>query len=326
MSMIRIGDLFEIKNGYSSSNIKNIFLERRDGLVEYKRPSNKLENTTAGYVEEKLIPDEYIFPEKTLFVSTDGQGSHTFSYVAPNRFVPNSNISVLIPGIEMTLIQKLYYARCITANRYKFSYGRKPKGKRLADILVPSPGEIPSWVYEVEMPDYREVTKPYLDEPTLELKVEEWKEFRLDELFEIEYGTFISTKFKDGAKGTTPYITTTAERNGIGRYIKKEPDYPANSLTIATDGTVGEVFYQDRSFCASNITGVLIPKFEFNVYVAMFIITVLKNERFRYSYGRKWSIQKVRRTVIKLPATPEGNPDWGWMEKFIKGCGFSRCL
>ena len=56
----------------------------------------------------------------------------------------------------------------------------------------------------------------------------------------------------------------------------------------------------------------------------MFIITILKQEIFRYSYERKWSIQKVRETTIKLPSTPEGNPDWKWMEKYVKTLGWSR--
>ena len=33
--------------------------------------------------------------------------------------------------------EKLFYAQCITANRYLFSYGRKPKGKKLKSIKIP---------------------------------------------------------------------------------------------------------------------------------------------------------------------------------------------
>ena len=78
-----------------------------------------------------------MFPAGTLYISTDGQGSHTFSYVSTFEFVPNSNVSVLIPKRKMSLQEKLYYAHCITNNRYKFSYGRKPKGERLQTVLIP---------------------------------------------------------------------------------------------------------------------------------------------------------------------------------------------
>ena len=39
---------------------------------------------------------------------------------------------------KMTLREKLFYAMCISHNRFKFSYGRKPKGDRLASILLPA--------------------------------------------------------------------------------------------------------------------------------------------------------------------------------------------
>ena len=37
----------------------------------------------------------------------------------------------------MSLEEKLFYAVCITKNRYRFSYGRKPKGKRLKSLVLP---------------------------------------------------------------------------------------------------------------------------------------------------------------------------------------------
>ena len=37
----------------------------------------------------------------------------------------------------MSLETKLLYAAYITANRFKFSYGRNPKGERLAELLLP---------------------------------------------------------------------------------------------------------------------------------------------------------------------------------------------
>lgn len=53
------------------------------------------------------------------------------------EFVVNSNVTVLIPKRTMTLEEKLFYAQYITDNRYKFSYGRKPKGIRLETIVLP---------------------------------------------------------------------------------------------------------------------------------------------------------------------------------------------
>ncbi len=105
--------------------------------IRYIRPSQTYEGSIAGYVDKTFIDDKYIYPDNTLYVSTDGQGSHTYSYVSSFEFIPNSNVSVLIPKRKMSVQEKIYYALCISNNRYKFSYGRKPKGDRLKNILIP---------------------------------------------------------------------------------------------------------------------------------------------------------------------------------------------
>lgn len=92
------------------------------------------------------VDDKYIYPENIIYVSTDGQGSHSYTYVSSFNFIPNSNVSVLLPKIEMSLQEKIFYAICITSNRFKFSYGRKPKGDRLKEIMIPA--RPPKFVYQ----------------------------------------------------------------------------------------------------------------------------------------------------------------------------------
>ncbi|MFM6199447.1 MAG: hypothetical protein ACKPE1_09950, partial [Dolichospermum sp.] len=70
-------------------------------------------------VDKTQIDDKYIYPDNTIYVSTDGQGSHSYSYVSSFEFVPNSNVSVLIPKRQMSLQEKIYYSICVTSNRFK---------------------------------------------------------------------------------------------------------------------------------------------------------------------------------------------------------------
>ena len=84
-----------------------------------------------------------IYPPNTLFVSTNGEGSHTYSYVSTSKFVANSDVTILLPkNKNMPIEVKLFYSRCITANRYLFSYGRKPKGDKLKAIKLPVINEV----------------------------------------------------------------------------------------------------------------------------------------------------------------------------------------
>lgn len=134
---VPIKTLFDVENGIASSQVIRSKIKESGNWIPYIRPSYRQETSIDAYVNKQIIPAGKVFPAGTLYVSTDGQGSHTYSYVSTFEFVPNSNVTVLIPKRKMSVQEKLYYAHCITCNRYKFSYGRKPKGDRLQTVLVP---------------------------------------------------------------------------------------------------------------------------------------------------------------------------------------------
>ncbi len=135
--LVRLDELFYDQPGLASSNVIRSDQKMSENWIPYIRPSYRQETCIDAYVNKALVPPEKIFPNGTLYVSTNGQGSHTFSYVSTMEFVPNSDVTVLLPKRPMSIQEKLYYALCITKNRYKFSYGRKPKGERLKELLLP---------------------------------------------------------------------------------------------------------------------------------------------------------------------------------------------
>lgn len=145
-NLVKLDTIFEIYNGLASSQVEVKEEPEIDTDIRYIRPSQSYAGSIAGYVDIMQIDDKHIYPDNTIYVSTDGQGSHSYSYVSSFNFIPNSNVSVLIPKNAMTLQEKLYYSICITANRFKFSYGRKPKGDRLKNILIPA--SPPEFVYK----------------------------------------------------------------------------------------------------------------------------------------------------------------------------------
>ena len=89
---------------------------------------------------------------------------------------------------------------------------------------------------------------------------------------------------------------------------------------------MGEAFYQPVPFASTEDVHIFNPKFEMNVYTALFFVTVLKMEKYRYNYGRKWGMKRMNDTYIKLPATPKGEPDFLLMEKYIKSVPYSSSL
>lgn len=81
-------------------------------------------------------------------------------------------------------------------------------------------------------------------------------------------------------------------------------------------GSVGYANYMDVDFIGT--TDIVAGYNEnLNQYNGLFIATVLCQERPKYSFGRKWKTH-LKDTVIKLPQTLDGNPDWKYMEQYIK--------
>jgi hypothetical protein len=137
---LTIGELFDVKNGIAATGLS----ESEDwfpGAVMYVRPASTHLRTLRNYISIDAVDESAVYPPGTLFVSTNGEGSHTYSYVSTESMVPNSDVAVLIPKTEMSIEIKMYYARCITANRHLFSYGRKPKGNKLKEIFIPKINE-----------------------------------------------------------------------------------------------------------------------------------------------------------------------------------------
>ena len=314
-------DLFHVINGISSNAVE--VKEHQDDVfnIPYFRPTSAFENVIVGFVDSRKIDDRYVFDKETLFVSTDGDGSHSYAYVSPIRFIPNSNVSVLIPKREMSLNEKIFYAFAITKNRYRFSYGRKPKGERLKALILPV--EIPKNFEEFNLLIFENFHIP-VSTFSKNFTSVNWQLFKYGDLFNLGKGERIVNK--DMREGNTPCIRPIDSNNGVYDFIDLNPNHEGNSITVNYNGSVAEAFYQPVPYFALDDVNVLYPKFDLNPFIAMFLIALIRKEKFRFNYGRKWHLGRMRESTIKLPITPEGNPDWDFMENYMKSLPYSKSL
>jgi hypothetical protein len=196
-------------------------------------------------------------------------------------------------------------------NSYRYGYGRQAN-KTLKDINLPS---IPEWLKKYHI-DYSRVTIK-IEISAMPLYTEKWKKFKLSDLFEIS-GTK-TTKLDDLETygiGIYPYITTQSTDNGVAGYYNFKTEM-GNCLTIDSAVT-GFCAYQEKDFSASDHVEKLVSKFHFNKYIGMFLATIINMDNYRYSYGRKFNQNNIKQTEIKLPIDKNSNPDWQYMEKYIK--------
>lgn len=144
-----------------------------------------------------------------------------------------------------------------------------------------------------------------------------WKWFKYTELFDIS-GSKTTTieDLKAYGKGEYPYVTTQAVNNGVEGYFNYCTE--RGGVLTVDSAVLGFCSYQEKDFSASDHVEVLRPKFEMTKYIALFLTTIINREQYRYSYGRKCSQTKLRRSQLKLPVTSEGTPDWKYMEDFVK--------
>ncbi|TAL67139.1 MAG: hypothetical protein EPN82_16345 [Bacteroidetes bacterium] len=237
------------------------------------------------------------------------------------EYYSGRDIYYLLPKRKMDVIEFIFYAFCIEANKYKYNYGRAAN-RTLKDILLPK--EMPVNFKDISIQNIKSPVKKSLITNTYELDTNNWKYFRYDKLFKIQKGKRIVNS--DMIKGNIPCIRPIDNNNGVYDYIDIEPNHLGNTITVNYNGSVAEAFYQVKSYFALDDVNILYPIFELNKYTAMFIITLIKKEKYRYNYGRKWHKDRMNDSIIKLPIDDNGDPDWVFMENYIKSLPYSSNL
>ena len=58
----------------------------------------------------------------------------------------------------------------------------------------------------------------------------------------------------------------------------------------------------------------------------MFLITILNEIDYKYSYGRARTKQRIENEEILLPQNKKGNVDWEYMENYIKSLPYAEFL
>ena len=266
-------------------------------------------------------------PFKAGCITTAMGGSVLASFVQQEDFYTGQNVKVLVPPDDMTLAEKLFYCHCIEANRFRFSTFGREANYSFDSLLVPSRCEISQDIKLQQIKDELDC-KP-LSNNKLCLNTNGWMWFSFDKLFVIKKGKRLTKA--DMIVGTIPYVGAINSNNGISAFIANDKHlHPANTITVSYNGSIAEAYYQTEQFWATDDVNVLYPKFEINVYKALFLTTIINKEKYRFNYGRKWDKELMKVSQLKLPAIKndqdEYEPDWQWMEDYIKGLPYSGCL
>lgn len=316
MKTIKLSELFDIDKP-STLIYSNCIPD--DNGINYV--SSKGENNgIVGKVQ--IIPNRKIYGAGCITVPL--KGTVLEAHVQPEKCYVAHQIAVLIPKKEMNIKEEIYYCMCIKANKFKYSYGRQADST-ISDLLVPE--EVPDWVYKIEEPNLSKYKESFNNSPTPELNINNWKEFKYTDIFDtIMIGKSIDLNKLE--EGDINYIGRTEENNGItakvSKYNNQEP-YEGNCITVPMVGNALKSTYQNSPFYVSQNILILRNR-DLNKYNAMFFNAIIRMDKFRFCYGRTLSIDRFKQLTIKLPATPEGEPDYQFMEGYIKTLPYSKYI
>jgi len=298
--------------------------------------STKFNNGITGYV----TPPEYMTIHENV-LTLNNSGSIGYCFYHNYKFVCSDHCTV-IDILDKNMILNIYIAMflkpIIEKIAIKYGFAREMSNERLEkeNVLLPidSKGN-PDWkfmqtyiknlsktiIYSNQNITHKQHIKNNLD-------IKNWKDFYIggdNGLFIIEKGQEIISNL---CIGKSPLISASKYNNAnSGSYDNHKRKFSANKISVASNGTVGKSFYHDYDFIATSDANVLLLKnYELNKYLAQFLCVIIEHEMFRYGWGRKWGLDRMKQSVIKLPIDAHGNPDWEYMENYIKSLSYSSSL
>lgn len=312
MKLISLSEIFDIRGGHSLDLNKLTISTKNKGIAYVSRKSG--DNGISAYVKKISSIQSGKAGELTCALSGNGVLS---TFIQENDFYTSYHVAILTPKFELTKMEKFFYCYSIFENQYRFNWGRQAN-KTLKDIQIPSYADIPKWVYKTEIPN---IIKKPLTSKDYSLNVEDWCYFKIGDIFNITKGKTPKSQIE----GSIRLISATNTNNGSSKKISSLSNKnKANTITVSSNGSIAESFYQDKDFFATGDINILECE-NINVYVALFINTIISKEKFRFNYGRKWGKDKMIEHEIKLP-TINNQPDWEFMEDYIKSLDYSSSL
>lgn len=315
-----VNDLFDVRYGHSLELNRLSRTNNGDGIAFVSRKMG--DNGISAFV--KPIEGVEPAPAGDISCALGGNGVLT-THLQEQQFYVGRDVAILRPKIELSKAQILFYCLCIKSNRFRYSYGRQAN-KSLRSLLIPALDDLPAWVNSINVAMYDGADAPAAHIQTPGLSCKSWGLFFINDLFNLKKGKRLTKAQLKTRPGCIPFIGAIDSNNGVSGGVDVAI-HDGGTLTVNYNGAgVADAFYQPVPFWASDDVNVLYPNFEMSPAVALFIATVIGKEKYRFSYGRKWHLERMRQSAIHLPMNDSGEPDFDYMEHFIKALPFSGSI
>ena len=124
--------------------------------------------------------------------------------------------------------------------------------------------------------------------------------------------------------GDNPVIVNSSYNNGVGGYSSLKTTEKGNMITFSDTVDANTIFYQERNFIGYPHVQGLYPKGKYKNYWSkhrlIYFSTVFRKAALAkgFDYGNKFRRDIATKLSVELPITEDGNPDWTYMDAFMK--------
>lgn len=304
----KIKDLFEIEYGERQFHNKEwLFDQEGDNILI---SSKGIDNGVYGFYN---IQNKY----NQNIITVQGYGTIGEAFVQLFPCSVDDHLLILIPKRKLSIEELYQVAFQVRMNKWAYKYGRGITPTRLGEQKIK---------LENLKVSFDKMVKELTPKEKPKQKIQENKNIQIMKvkyLCEIKKKTAIPQNAMN-LNGNVPYVTTSSMNNGVSQFADEEPNFEGKCLSVAMNGSVGEVFFQIDDFITSGDNAVLTIKEGYNPYLLLFIGTLIRNHQWRYNYYRKMSLDKLKNLELPIPMK-NGKIDLDYIEKIVKNAyGFEE--
>lgn len=323
----KVSSILTIING---KGITKEEIENNEGNINVVQ-SGEENNGVLGKIDLDYCKEMgYKYVEKPCLTVARSGSAGFVSFQVEGCVVGDSAKILLLDDSIATINIYLFIKTILTANRFKYAYGRKVTETNYMNDVIKLPavknedgsyfidinkkysndGYVPDWDWMnsyIESLNNTILTTTILPENTLSLDTSTWRQFYLHKLFDTTMGNGIDAQNTTTDEPKYNYVSRNSNGNGVVGFVDEvegEEPFPAGAMSLALGGSfLGSCFIQTAPFYTAQNVGILKEREKLSTNVKLFIATLIRNEcKIKYqAFGRELNAHFRKDFTIKLP-------------------------
>lgn len=321
----KVSDIFVTEKHGSGLQVPTGAMMSKKDLEDGDIPRVTVSNFNNGITGYYADSEDKNYRTYENFISVSFLGT---IFYQPDKVSLDMKVHCLKPlDYDLNVYSAGYMVSVIRKAISNFAYSDQLSSTVLADLefaLPATPDGQPDWTYmESYMKAVMEESEKSLenlkkaDDTKHLIDTTSWKAFSVSDFFEVLKGRNKLSN-TDIDEGDTPVYSSNSSNGGIFGYTSKEPDYVVDEDTpfyITFGDHTKAINIAEQSFCVMDNVKVLTSKIRSH-NILRFIMTSWMRNVPDLGYARHWS--EAEKADIWLPITSTGEPDWQYMEDYMK--------